>query len=228
MSRLILVSNRLPVTASKQDGLLELTKSSGGLATGLSSIHEKMRGVWIGWPGIASDRVDKAQWQSVRAELIAEHSCYPVDLDEYDVEAYYLGFCNKTIWPLFHYFAELVLYEKGLWESYVRANIKFASVVCDVARPGDIVWIHDYQLMLLPFLIREGVPEASIGYFHHIPFPSFELFRLMPWRKELLTGLLGADLIGFHTYDYVKHFLTSVRRQYGFEHDLGLISCGNR
>ncbi|MFO8001396.1 MAG: bifunctional alpha,alpha-trehalose-phosphate synthase (UDP-forming)/trehalose-phosphatase, partial [Marinilabilia sp.] len=127
------------------------------------------------------------------------------------------GFCNRTIWPLFHYFTQYVDYTPEFWDSYVEVNQKFADKALEVAEEGDFVWVHDYQLMLVPGMIKAKRPDITIGFFLHIPFPSYEVFRILPWRNELLGGLLGADLIGFHTYDYERHFLSSVRRLFGYE-----------
>jgi len=162
------------------------------------------------------------------SEKLSAESCRPVFLSQEDVENFYEGFCNKTLWPLFHCFTQYVVYTKSLWEAYRRANEAFCEAVIKVAESDDTIWIHDYHLMLLPKLIRERLPDVTMGFFLHIPFPSFEVFRLLPWRKEILDGLLGADLIGFHTYDYVRYFLDSVRRLIGYEHVLGQITADKR
>lgn len=226
--RLLLISNRLPVAVSVEKSRVRLSASAGGLATGLRSFYEEMDSVWIGWPGLALDRLSTDLREKVQNCLAAEYHSHPVALSDEEIEGYYYGFCNKTIWPLFHYFTEYVEYDNRLWRAYERVNEKFADAVIDLARPGDFIWVHDYQLMLLPALIRDRLPTAHIAYFHHIPFPSFELFRTLPWKRALLDGLLGADLIGFHTYDYVRHFLSSVRRVTGFEHNLGNVLLPDR
>jgi trehalose 6-phosphate synthase/phosphatase len=151
-----------------------------------------------------------------------------VDIDSYAIEGYYEGFSNQTLWPLFHYFPQYATFDDTQWAVYRDVNRSFADVVLEVAGPDDVIWVHDYHLMLLPALIRRELPEASIGYFLHIPFPSFETFRLLPWREELLDGLMGADLVGFHTYDYGKHFLASVRHLLGHDHSAGQINAGRR
>ncbi|MGF2414235.1 MAG: bifunctional alpha,alpha-trehalose-phosphate synthase (UDP-forming)/trehalose-phosphatase, partial [Ferruginibacter sp.] len=138
---------------------------------------------------------------------LAELNLYPVYLTNEEISQYYEGFSNEIIWPVFHYMATYARYENAYWEYYNIVNKKFCDAFLKIYQPGDVVWIHDYHLMLLPKLIRTAQPLASIGFFQHIPFPSFELFRLLPWRSELLEGLLGADLIGFHTYDDARHFL---------------------
>ena len=154
--------------------------------------------------------------------------CYPVFLPQHDIEDYYDGFCNRTIWPLFHYFTEHAVYNEGLWRTYERVNEAFSDAVFQVAKPGDIIWVQDYHLMLLPNLIRKRQTKAIIGFFLHVPFPSFETFRLLPWREQILNGLLGADLIGFHTHDYVQHFLDSVQHVLGYEAIMGQITTAER
>jgi len=226
MRRLLIVSNRLPVSLEKRKGNLHFVPSVGGLATGLGSFHKSYNSIWIGWPGIDSEQIEGEE-EDIKARLQSER-CYPVFLSRNDIEDYYHGFCNKTIWPLFHYFTEYVVYSKNLWQAYERVNEVFSNTVVKVAEPGDIIWVQDYHLMLLPKLLRERLPEAAIGVFLHIPFPSFEIFRLLPWRKQILDGLLGADLTGFHTYEYVQHFLDSVHRLLGNEAVMGQITGADR
>ncbi len=161
-------------------------------------------------------------------EVLKSESCHPIFLSQQDIENFYYGFCNKTIWPLFHYFIQYTVFSKNFWNAYRQVNRVFCDAVVKIAEPEDTIWIHDYHLMLLPELVRERLPDARIGFFLHIPFPSFEVFSLLPWREEIVEGLLGADLIGFHTYDCVKHFLDSVRRLLGYEHTLGQITTSNR
>ncbi|MDL1956815.1 MAG: bifunctional alpha,alpha-trehalose-phosphate synthase (UDP-forming)/trehalose-phosphatase [Candidatus Desulfofervidus auxilii] len=227
MARLLIVSNRLPLTVIKREGKLSFQSSAGGLATGLGSFYKSYNALWIGWPGIALERLKGEEEKNIKDKLINE-ACLPIFLSQRNIENYYYGFCNKTIWPLFHYFPLYAVFIKNLWESYKRVNQTFCNTIINFAKPDDIIWIHDYHLMLLPKLIRERIPEATISFFLHIPFPAFEIFRLLPWRKEILDGLLGADLIGFHTYDYVRHFLDSVRRIVGHEHSFGHISVNGR
>lgn len=226
MGRLLIVSNRLPISIRKRVSEVHFLPSVGGLATGLSSFYRSYRSLWVGWPGIALEKIKKEE-QDIETKLTSE-SCYPVFLSQREVENYYYGFCNKTIWPLFHYFTQYAIYSKSLWKAYKGVNAAFCGTIIKVAKPDDIIFVHDYHLMLLPMLIRERLPDATIGFFLHIPFPSFEVFRLLPWRKEIVKGLLGADLIGFHTYDYVQHFLDSVRGMLGYEHSFGQLAAGNR
>lgn len=222
MQRLVIVSNRLPVSVQKRKRKWHLEPSIGGLATGLGSFYKQYNSIWIGWPGIDREKI-QGEKKDIEARLLSEN-CYPVFLLHRGVEDYYHGFCNGTIWPLFHYVPLYAVYSKDLWQAYERVNEAFVEAVVEVAKDGDIIWVHDYHLMLLPKLIRERLPKATIGFFLHIPFPSFETFRLLPWRKQILNGLLGADLIGFHTYDYTRHFLDSVHRLLGYEAVTGLIT----
>lgn len=227
MGRLLVVANRLPISVTKRLNEIRFAPSPGGLATGLSSLPESYERFWIGWPGVASERLTASDKEQIGRRLGAEN-CVPIFLSQKHVDGYYLGFCNRTIWPLFHYFAVRTIFEERFWKTYQQVNQEFADVVLKLAKPRDCIWIHDYQLMLLPQLLRQKLPDAQIGFFLHIPWPSFELFRLLPWREEILNGLLGADLIGFHTYDYVRHFLSSVCRIAGLEHTLGRIGVDNR
>ena len=227
MGRLFVVANRLPFSLSKREGEFHSRPSPGGLATGLSSLPESFERFWMGWPGITSDKLTAQDKDEIGRKLAAEN-CRAVFLSQRHIEGYYLGFCNKTIWPLFHYFPFRTVYEGRFWKTYEQVNQTFCDEVIKVVEAGDYVWIHDYQLMLLPQLLREKLPELQIGFFLHIPWPSFELFRLLPWREEILNGLLGANLIGFHTYDYVRHFLSSACRIVGLEHTLGKLTIDNR
>ena len=227
MPRLIIVSNRLPMSVTKRSGKLNFAESFGGLASGLSSLSKSYDYMWMGWPGIPAEKLSPQEQDEVTRRLNGE-SCQPVFLSEKQVANYYKGFSNKIIWPLFHYFYLYAVYESRYWQTYKQVNETFCDTVVKMATPNDCIWVHDYQLMLLPALIREKLPDAQVGFFLHIPFPSFELFRLLPWRKEILKGILGADLIGFHTYDYVRHFLSSVARIVGTEHSMGALNVGNR
>lgn len=225
MGRLLIVSNRLPVTVLQKKGGYRFFPSIGGLATGLKSLQESLDSLWIGWPGEIQDEEAHGQ---VRARLLTEFNCHPVFLSPADVEKYYGGFSNRTIWPLFHYFPVYTVYDETYWEAYQRVNRLFCREILRVAKPDDTIWVHDYHLMLLPKLLREKLPDVAIGFFLHIPFPSFEVFRLLPWRRDILEGLLGADLVGFHTYDYARHFLSSVLHIVGYDHKLGEIITGER
>ena len=228
--RLVIVSNRLPFNVEVHDGRPVFHPSAGGLVTGLASFRESRRQtaalpaehLWVGWPGASID-------DSLRPEVIREAQAsfqsYPVFLTEEQMERFYLGFCNATIWPLFHYFTSYTVYQAPLWDQYKQINQLFADALESILRPDDVVWIHDYHLMLLPRLLKARQSQLSVGFFLHIPFPSFEVFRLLPveWRRDILEGLLGADLIGFHTYEYTRHFLQCVLRILGYEHQMAQV-----
>jgi len=226
MKRLIIVSNRLPMSVEIKGKSLQFKSSPGGLATGLGSIYKSKNYLWIGWPGIAKEKI-KGREEEIKTKLLSEN-CYPVFLSQSEIENYYYGFSNKTLWPLFHYFPQYAIYDENLWIAYKKINEIFCDMIIKLAKPEDIIWIHDYQLMLLSKLIREKFPTSTIGFFLHIPFPSFEIFRLLPWRKEILEALTKADLIGFHTYSYGKHFLDSVGHLLGYEYSFNQITTGNR
>ncbi len=223
--RLLIVSNRLPVSIERRKRGLSYRPSAGGLATGLGTFHQIHNSVWVGWPGLVVEEEEKAR---VEERLQSQFRSYPVFLSRHHVEEYYHGFSNRTIWPLFHYFPQFVKYEASEWKAYLEVNRLFCKRVTEMAHPDDIIWIHDYHLTLLPRFLRKSLPKATIGFFLHIPFPSLEIFRLLPWRKEILQGLLGADLIGFHTYDYARHFLSTLLRLYGLAHEMGQITVENR
>jgi len=224
MKRLIIVSNRLPITIDSSDGNLNYHPSSGGLATGLASLDDSIERIWVGWPGQIENDNLKPQ---VAADL-ERQGLIPVYLTEEDIELYYEGFSNKTIWPHFHYFTQYTSYVDEHWAAYQAVNQKFYDVLKDHIRPDDIVWVQDYQLMLLPQLIRGDHPNLKIGFFLHIPFPSYEIFRVLPWRKQILEGILGSDLIGFHTFGYMRHFLSAAYRIAGHEATYGKFHIGDR
>lgn len=225
MSRLVIISNRLPITINRKAGELHYHPSAGGLATGLNSLDDTYEKLWIGWPG--EDIADEWEKESVRNDL-ASRGLAPVFLTERDIDLYYEGFSNKTIWPHFHYFTEYTAYNDDMWESYEEVNYKFFLETEKHLREDDMVWVHDYQLMLLPNLIRQRFPNISIGFFLHIPFPSYEVFRILPWRKEILDGILGSDQVGFHTFGYMRHFLSAAYRITGYEHKFGRLFMDER
>jgi len=227
MGKTIIISNRLPVQLQISNGAIEATPSVGGLATGMKSVKLEGERLWIGWSGLTQEEIPKGLEPQID-EALAKHGCSKVTLSASDIEGYYFGFSNRTIWPLFHYFLEYTEFELDFWETYKRVNQKFADAIIDQSGEHDTIWVHDYQLMLVPQMIKEKRPNASIGFFLHIPFPSYEIFRTMPWRVEVLEGLLGADLIGFHTYDYERHFLSSVRRLLGLDVSFNDIFLENR
>lgn len=234
MSRLIIISNRLPFSLDISGTEPVIRQSSGGLVSALKSYFERSKQssnkfkekVWIG-----SADFSQAEWEKFGNTLSGEDfSVEPVFIDDAEYSNYYNGFSNSTIWPLFHYFSSLTEYKKEYFDAYYNVNALFAKKIAAFLKPGDVVWIHDYQLMILPMLLRKEAPEATIGFFLHIPFPSYELYRLMPkeWKKSLLLGMLGADLVGFHTYDYVQHFIQSVKMILGIDNNYNKIHFDNR
>jgi len=208
-NRVLNVCNRLPVTVKRN-----FSKSSGGLVSAMESFSDTLSLHWVGWPGSSPAKVRRP---SIESRLRDEFHCTPVFLSRDDINDYYAGFSNSVLWPLLHYSTTYVRHKKEWWNAYQRVNAKFRDVVLDVVRPDDIVWVHDYHLMLLPAMLHRERPELRIGYFLHTPFPSYEIFRCNPHREELLQGLLGANLLGFHTYGYMRHFRSSVLRLLGAE-----------
>ncbi|MBC6698551.1 bifunctional alpha,alpha-trehalose-phosphate synthase (UDP-forming)/trehalose-phosphatase [Hymenobacter sp. BT190] len=225
MSRTLIVSNRLPTKVLRTEESLTFQPSEGGLATGLGSIYQQDDNVWVGWPGLY---VEDAAEEAYVCEQLAHNSMVPVFLTETEIRDFYEGFSNSTLWPTFHYFTQYATYEQAHWEAYVAVNEKFCRAVLELAGPDDTIWIHDYQLLLLPALLRQARPDCTIGFFLHIPFPSYELIRVLPWRRELLQGMLGADLIGFHTFGYMRHFLSAVAQLLGMSAQNGQIETGTR
>ncbi len=223
--RIITLANRLPLSISRRKGVLNYSRSVGGLATGLSSLSSTYDLLWIGWPGYITENMDERQ--AIR-EKLSIMNMIPLFLSGHEVEQFYEGFSNKTIWPLFHYFNQHVVYDPNYWRLYQEVNACYAEETLKVLQPGDLIWIHDYHLLLTPQMIRSRQPDAAIGFFLHIPFPSFEVFRTLPWREELITGMLGADLIGFHTYDYMRHFISAAIRLTELEKSMTQLTYQNR
>ncbi|KAG9127242.1 Trehalose-6-P synthase/phosphatase complex synthase subunit [Ceratobasidium sp. 392] len=244
--RLIVVSNRLPITISRDaKGEYHFKMSSGGLVSALSGCKKSMSFIWIGWTGLYIPPKDRAL---VDKRLMEEYSCQAVYLDDDLADRHYNGFSNSILWPLFHYHPGEMNFDEANWLAYRQANLKFAEAIRGIVRSGDMVWVQDYHLMLLPMLLRglidgpgkdgsltqtelakikEGIVEETpevehevlsdvkIGFFLHTPFPSSEIYRILPVRREILLGILYSDLIGFHTYDYARHFLSSCTRILG-------------
>jgi len=227
-NKTIIVSNRLPLNVCVQEsGNVKVSPSVGGLATGMKSIHQNSDSLWIGWAGVPSDEIDESTAEEIK-NLAYNEKCISVPLSEEEIEEYYFGFSNRVLWPLFHYFMEYVDYDENHWKTYKKVNEKFAETILEHLDEGDKVWVHDYQLLLVPQLIKEKRPDVSVGFFLHIPFPSYEIFRTLPWREEILEGMLGADLIGFHTYDYERHFISSVSRVLHYDTNINSIHAGSR
>jgi trehalose 6-phosphate synthase/phosphatase len=210
MSQVIIVSNRLPVSVKKDNGRLSFYPSVGGLATGLASYIEDSKNQWIGWPGIASDDLTDTERQEVVDEL-AKHNCRPVFLSRREVNNFYNGYSNTVLWPQFHMLAKQQKVsdsQRGRWwSSYRSVNRQFAQAALNTAETCDRVWVHDYQLTLVPELLRNERSDLNIGFFLHIPFPHAKTFTRLAEYKKLLRGMLGADVIGFHTENYVANFI---------------------
>ena len=225
MSRLILVANRLPVSLDLSDGQVKVQDSAGGLATGMRGLSKEERTSWVGWPGgIPSSDEQRA----LLDQKLTEHSATPVYLSAAEAERFYEGMSNSVIWPLFHYLVDrLPLFVRD-FDDYRAVNERFADIVCAQAGEDDLIWIHDYHLLLLPKILRERLPRARIGFFLHIPFPSSEIFRLMPHREELLRGMLGANVIGFHTFGYARHFADALLGNLGIEPELDTVDVEGR
>lgn len=224
MSKIIIISNRLPVKITEEHGEYTLQPSEGGLATGLADVYHNEDMLWVGWPGIEIPLKDQPKITKQLAKL----NLIPVFLTQEEINLFYEGFSNEVLWPIFHYLVTYAHFEQVYWDSYVAVNEKFAKATVQIFNENDKIWIHDYQLLCLPSLLREKLPHTVIGFFQHIPFPSFEIFRLIPWRDKLIEGMLGADLIGFHTYDDVQHFLSTASRLTAATFSANIISLHNR
>jgi trehalose 6-phosphate synthase/phosphatase len=216
MMALVVVSNRLPVTIGRT-----IQKSSGGLVYAMEGLDYSSGFHWIGWTGGVVD--DPSERDRITQELAARFNYIPVFLTKQEADDYYTGYSNSSLWPLLHYITPYARYEEIWWEAYQKINRLFAQSVLDHAKADDFIWVNDYHLMLLPSMLREQQPNLKIGFFLHTPFPSYELFRCNPNRDELLEGLLGADLIGFHTFGYLRHFRSTVLRLLGLDSEMDLI-----
>ncbi|WP_179474807.1 alpha,alpha-trehalose-phosphate synthase (UDP-forming) [Mycolicibacterium vinylchloridicum] len=204
----VVVANRLPIDMERlPDGSVTWKRSPGGLVTALEPLLRKQRGAWIGWPGI----VDGPEEPIVEEDL----QLFPVRLSADDVAEYYEGFSNATLWPLYHDVIVKPIYHREWWDRYVDVNRRFAEATSRAAAEGATVWVQDYQLQLVPKMLRMLRPDLTIGFFLHIPFPPVELFMQMPWRTEIIEGLLGADLVGFHLPGGAQNFLFLSRRLVG-------------
>jgi trehalose 6-phosphate synthase/phosphatase len=220
MSKTLLVSNRLPVRLD-EDG--NAVRSPGGLASALAGAG--VEATWVGWPGVRTEDIENVDAVS---RAMSKIGVKPVFLSGEEYAGFYEGYANGTLWPLLHYMTERAQFVEGWYELYEQANRKFADAVLEIAEEGDTIWIHDYQLFLLPNMLRESSLNFSVGFFLHTPFPSSEIFRALPQRGRILTGLLGADLIGFHTYSYLRHFRSALLRVLGLESEMDTVLADNR
>ena len=211
-SDFVVVANRLPVDMERlPDGSTSWKRSPGGLVTALEPILRRRHGAWIGWPGVVDEDVDVEDEPFVQDDL----RLHPVRLSANDVEEYYEGFSNATLWPLYHDVIVKPTYNREWWDRYVTVNRRFAAAAARAAAKGAVVWVQDYQLQLVPKMLRELRPDLTIGFFLHIPFPPVELFMQLPWRTDIVEGLLGADLVGFHLAGGAQNFLYLARRLIG-------------
>jgi trehalose 6-phosphate synthase/phosphatase len=216
--RLIIVSNRLPVTVRTEHGEPVVHLSVGGLASGLRAPHERSGGLWIGWPGSLGG-IDPASRTRVIRQL-EELRTVPLELDPREVEVFYEHISNAVLWPTFHDRIDRLPLRIEGWDVYEAVNARYADAVAEQYRPGDVVWVHDYHLMRVPALLRERVPGARVGFFLHIPFPNPEIYFALPTRAWLVEGMMGADLVGFHTRRFLGHFRAALRRLFGLEMDV--------
>lgn len=223
--RIIIVSNRLPLNV---DAAGKASKSAGGLVSAVEGGAGEFEIAWVGWSGAASDRADNAAASAEWRAAEREHNYHSVALTAKEIDAYYYGLSNASLWPLLHYMQTYARFQEDWFDEYEIVNQKFCDKVLEIAAADDIVWVHDYHLMLLPRLLKEARPELKIGFFLHTPFPSYEVFRSHPRRVELVNGLLGANLIGFHTFGYLRHFRSSVLRLLGLESEVDTISHAGR
>ena len=230
--RLLIVSNRLPYQAEEKGEEIVFRQSSGGLVSAIKSYFEKYgngkfeKKIWIGTPDFSA-----GNWEILKHQQTDnEFELHPVFLDEKTYDDYYNGFSNSVLWPLFHYFSSFANFQQEQFEAYKKVNESFAAQIAETATDTDVIWIHDYHLFLLPAMLRKLRPNLTIGFFLHIPFPNYEIFRQIPrqWRKDILEGLLGSDMTGFHTIEYRRYFLEAVQMALNTDNDLGNIYYGTR
>ena len=204
----VVVASRLPVDRVEEpDGTSEWRRSPGGLVTALEPVMRAANGVWIGWPGSAGPAL--GSFEADGLPLVG------VGLSEDEVTDFYEGFCNATLWPLYHDVIVPPVFHRPWWESYVVVNQRFARAAAEQAAAGATVWVNDYQLQLVPAMLRAIRADVRIGFFNHIPFPGYEIFAQLPWRRQVIDGLLGADLMGFQRHSDTTNFLRACRRAAG-------------
>jgi trehalose 6-phosphate synthase/phosphatase len=225
-ARLIVVSNRLPLTLQKTEEGWKTVRSSGGLASAMNPLLGKIGGDWIGWAGDAGE--DSQERGAILAGWAETDHCFAVNLPKDVAAGFYEGYANQTLWPVFHSFPTQLKFDAKDWEAYVEANRIFCEAVVDRYQPNDLIWVHDYHLMLLPQMLRDKLPDAAVGFFLHIPFPSSEIFPVLPRREELLEGLLGADLLTFQTHGHLQQFRAALLRVLGMESKIAQTAVGSR
>ena len=219
-----IISNRLPFTFQRTPGGFQRKPSAGGLVSALEPVLRRRGGHWIGWPG-----VDVKSGEQLPTR-VADYAVNPVLLTESEVQRYYHGFSNRTLWPLFHSLPALTRFERRDWDTYQTVNERFAAAVVDHGSSDELLWVQDYHLMLVPEAVRRERPDARLAFFLHIPFPPYDVFRLCPWDREILRGLLACDLIGFHVPNYANNFLDCAERLLGarVDRDAGIVEHGDR
>lgn len=227
MKRIIIAANFLPVSVNKENNIYQVELNNEVEKSGVIEYYKKNNATWIGQIETSDNLLSFTELEILSSKL-KDLNCIPVFAPTPDLRKNFQGYSIDTIWPVFHYFSDNAIYLNEYWDAYSEMNKLFADQILEIIKEDDYLWIHDFHLLLLPQLIREKMPNISIGFFIHIPFPSFEIFRLLPKRVELLEGILGSDLIGFHTYDYVRHFLSCVRRLLGHDTIFNQISIGER
>nr|WP_318247110.1 trehalose-6-phosphate synthase [Microbacterium gallinarum] len=204
-AELVVVANRLPVDhVTDGSGEQSWRRSPGGLVTALEPVMRRADGAWVGWPGKPGIQLDPFEFEGTHL--------VPVTLSAEEIELYYEGMSNDTFWPLYHDVIAEPRYRRVWWDAYVKVNRRFAEAAAEAAAPGATVWVQDYQLQLVPRMLRESRPDLIIGYFHHIPFPAYGLYSQLPWRRQVLEGLLGADVVGFQRVADAGNFARAVRR----------------
>jgi trehalose 6-phosphate synthase len=207
-ANLVIVANRLPVDrVTAADGSVEWRRSPGGLVSALDPVMRANDGIWIGWPGGTDTDLEPFEDDGL--------SLVPMSMSAQEIEEFYEGFSNGTLWPIYHDLVAKPEFHREWWDSYVTVNRRFAEKAAEVAGQGATVWVHDYQLQLVPQMLRELRPDLRIGFYLHIPFPPNELFQQLPWRRQILEGLLGADLVGFQLPGGAQNFVRLVRQRVG-------------
>ncbi|MDD2797039.1 MAG: bifunctional alpha,alpha-trehalose-phosphate synthase (UDP-forming)/trehalose-phosphatase [Bacteroidales bacterium] len=232
--RLVIAAYRLPFKFTKTKKGYKAIQNSGGLVSAILALSENFK------KGESLEDDNKIVWAGTADDMPQDFNVEKFENENFEIapvvispelnELFYGGFSNDLIWPLFHYFPSYCVYNEEYYKAFIEANELFCDELVKIIKPGDFIWIHDYQLMLVPEMLRKRVPDATIGFFLHIPFPSFEIFRLLPrkWRESIIHGLLGADIVGFHTHDYTQNFIKSVKRTTGFECHQNIIYTPNK
>lgn len=216
MKRLLVVSNRGPITVREEKGRVVVSRSVSGLVSAVEPVLNLTGGVWLAWCGRNGDDENRCpSWNVPRKDL--RYTVKEIILTDKEYQNFYMGFSNECLWPLSHSFVDRCVIDERYWNYYRQVNHKFATAVAEEWQEGDLVWIHDYHLVLVPSMLRESLPEAKTAFFWHIPFPAYDLFRILPWAESLVEGLLSCNLVAFHSQAYVENFLQCVVRLLGAE-----------